>query len=136
MKKLLSIFMSVILSLSFAFAFTACKKQPESTKESVEESPESVESESESVESFVPIESAETSVRVITVNVAAPTRFEDSYIKYNGQTPDDYKMNKRFVRLCALVDYFSPDVLMLQEVNGRGGWWDYLITNEDSFIKR
>lgn len=76
------------------------------------------------------------SVRIITVNIANPTRFENDYILYEGQTPDDYTMNKRFVRFCALVDYYSPDVIMMQEVNGRGGWWDYLIDNEDSFINR
>ena len=144
MKKLISILTSLILTAALVFSFASCgnttgASEPTSEKESVStESKESVseESESESESVFAPQEDASTNVRIITVNVAAPTNFEDSYIKYKGQTPADYKMNKRFVRLCALVEYFSPDVMMLQEVNGRGGWWDYLITNEDSLINR
>ena len=54
---------------------------------------------------------------------------------YKGQTIDDYTMDKRYVRLCTLVEYFSPDVIMMQEVNGRGGWWDYLIENEDETVE-
>ena len=132
MKKLLSIIISLILTTALTLSFVSCgNKNSGSTTES-ESATESEETQGE----FTPDETASTNVKIITVNVAAPTNFEDSYIKYKNQSPADYKMSKRFNRLCALVEYFSPDVIMMQEVNGRGGWWDYLITNEDSLIKR
>ncbi|MBQ9709523.1 MAG: endonuclease/exonuclease/phosphatase family protein [Clostridia bacterium] len=124
MKKLLSFIMVLAIAAASALSLTACKG-----KNKGDSSPDGE-------GSYIPEATAETSVRIITANVAAPTDFEKTYILYKGQTPNDYTMRKRFIRLCTMVDYYSPDILMLQEVNGRGAWWDFLIDNEDSLIKR
>ena len=121
MKQLLNVVVISIIVLSCVFSFVSCKDKG---------------CDSPKPESNVPDFSATMSAKVITVNVAAPTTFRNDYILYSGQTPEDYTMRKRFIRLCTLMDYFLPDVLMLQEVNGRGGWWDFLIDNDDSFITR
>lgn len=121
MKKILKLILVSIIAFSCTFSFAACKN-------SCGDVPEP--------ENDVPDAAATTSAKVITLNIAYPTTFDNDYILYAGQTPNDYTMRKRFIRLCTLADYFSPDVLMLQEVNGRGAWWDFLIENEDAFIKR
>lgn len=124
MKKLCKTLVALLLVLVCAFSFASCKKDKGGNSDST------------IIESNVPEATATTTAKVITVNVAAPTRFEEGYIKYKGQTLDDYTMRKRFVRLCTLVEYFSPDVIMMQEVNGRGAWWDYLVEGEDTLLKR
>lgn len=83
-----------------------------------------------------PAADAEISVKIITANLMYMISPEDSYIRYKGQDGSDYTMDKRLNRLCALVSLYDPDVLMLQEVNGRGGWWDRLITGENALLKR
>lgn len=90
----------------------------------------------ETLEVYVPAADAAASFDVMTINMLYEIRPEDDYIQYKGQSGADYTMEKRFARLCALVDYSSPDVLMLQEINGRGGWWDYLIDGSDSFLEK
>ena len=124
MKKLITLILALMLVITASLSLTACNN-----KENSSSSPSGQ-------NTGKPAATAEINVRVITVNVAAPLMFEKSYIKYPGQTPDDYTIAMRANRLCALVEYFSPDILMLQEVNGRGIWWDYLITREDSLINR
>lgn len=125
MKKFLCALLGALTAFS-AFGIVGCGSNSSSQGDSS----------SESTTIQLPADDAVTSSKVMTVNIAYPATFEKSYIKYKGQTPDDYTMKKRFNRLCALVDYFSPDVMMLQEVNGKGGWWDYLVDGEDTFLKR
>ena len=121
MKRFLRFALVMCITLSCVAAAVSCGKEP---------------SGNQGTDSAVSYTESSASVRIITVNIANPTRFENDYILYRGQTPDDYLMNKRYVRFCALVDYYLPDVIMMQEVNGRGGWWDYLIDNDDAFIKK
>ena len=129
MKKLLSAFLSIFLAACCIFALAGCGKESVDPVNPVDPI-DPVE------ETHIPAADAETTAKVITINLAYPVTFENSYIKYKGQTAADYTMAKRFTRLCTLVDFYSPDVLMLQEVNGKGAWWDYLITNSDSFLNR
>ena len=134
MKKILCALLS-ILTLFTGVCFTGCKSK--GSNESNESSTPVTSSESDSVEEIaIPDADAETTAKVITVNIAYPANFAKNEIYYKGQTPEDYTMKKRFTRLCSLVSYFSPDVLMMQEVNGKGGWWDYLIDGKDTFLER
>ena len=126
MKKLLYPLLGALLFCSIGFTACGGNNDASSSSSSTPEPPPIT----------TPADDAEMNAKVITVNIAYPTTFEKSYIKYKGQTPDDYTMQKRYTRLCALVDYFTPDVLMMQEVNGRGGWWDYLVEGEDDFLDR
>ena len=82
----------------------------------------------------IPQAGAAFTAKIITLNMFYMLEPESGYVVYRGQTADDYTMEKRYKRFLALVDYYTPDVLLLQEVNGRGGWWDFLIGNEDSFL--
>ena len=129
MKKFLCALLSAITALC-AVGVSGCggKENPPTSSPTA--------SDSTVAETVVPSEDAEMTAKVMSVNIAYPKTFEKSYIKYKGQTPDDYTMQKRFNRLCTLVSYHTPDVILLQEVNGKGAWWDYLISGEDSFLKR
>lgn len=131
MKKFLCALLSVLTAFC-TLGFAGCKE--ESSESTLDNSTPSSESAPEEVK--LPADDAEMSAKVMSVNIAYPTTFENSYIKYKGQTPEDYTMKKRFTRLCTLVDYYTPDVIMMQEVNGRGGWWDYLVDGKDDFLDR
>lgn len=126
MKKLIAVFLTALM-LMCCVCVIGCGKTPQesSSADSSTQQPD-----------YTPKENAEITANVITINMYYVSNPENDYIKYKGQRGSDYTMNKRFTRLCALVDYYLPDVLMLQEINGRGGWWDYLVSNKDSFLNR
>lgn len=76
-------------------------------------------------------------VSVMSINIAGQDMTLPANIntvKYPGQTGNDYSYEKRRARLDALIGEYTPDVLLLQEVNGNDWWWPHLVSNEDSFL--
>lgn len=134
MKRFLCALLSILTAFG-VFAFSGCSGGKNSDS-SPEASVPPTSSDSVHEEEPIPEADAEMSAKVMSVNIAYPTKFASSYIQYKGQTPDDYTMKKRFNRLCSLVSYYTPDIIMMQEVNGRGGWWNYLVEGEDTFLER
>ena len=134
MKRFLCALLSILTAFG-VFAFSGCIGGKNSDS-SPEASVPPTSSDSVPEEEPIPEADAEMSAKVMSVNIAYPTKFASSYIQYKGQTPDDYTMKKRFNRLCSLVSYYTPDIIMMQEVNGRGGWWNYLVEGEDTFLER
>lgn len=79
----------------------------------------------------------EVSVKLMSINIAGQDMTEPDYIstiRYPGQTGKDYTYAHRRKRLDAIVSAYSPDVLMLQEVNGESWWWRHLVSDENSFL--
>lgn len=117
MKKLSVGFLSVALCFAVVCGFAACGEGAETPGGTV--SP------------------AAAAARVMSLNVAGQdmTLPENvNAVRYPGQTGWDYTYEKRRRRLDALVGEFRPDVLFLQEVNGKNWWWPYLVTDADSFL--
>lgn len=72
-------------------------------------------------------------VEMVSYNIAFyEATSENMTVYYEGQTLEDYKISKRAERLRAFVEYFTPDILALQEVNWK--WWPTIIKNEDSIV--
>ena len=72
-------------------------------------------------------------VEMIAYNIAYYEATADNMtVYYDGQTISDYTIAKRAERLKAFVEYFTPDVLALQEVNWK--WWPTIIKDENSII--
>lgn len=118
MKKLAYLLLTLILALGCVFS-TGCKDK------GGEDEPET---------SLIPAADATLNFEVLCANVLWEINIANSYISYPGQTGKDYAMDLRYRRFVTLFEYYTPDVLMFQEFNGHGGWWDYFITNEDSFL--
>lgn len=76
-------------------------------------------------------------ISVMSINIAGQDMTEPDYIssvRYPGQTGNDYTYELRRKRLDLLIEEARPDVILLQEVSGNQWWWQYLVSNEDSFL--
>ena len=72
-------------------------------------------------------------VEMVSYNIAYYEATEANMtVYYEGQTLSDYKIEKRAERLKAFVEYFTPDIIALQEVNWK--WWPTIIKDEDSIV--
>lgn len=70
---------------------------------------------------------------VLSYNISYYESNDSNFVTtYEGQSEDDYTIEKRQARLKALVEKYSPDVLCLQEVNSL--WWRYVVSNQDSLL--
>jgi endonuclease/exonuclease/phosphatase family metal-dependent hydrolase len=74
-------------------------------------------------------------MNMVTYNVAFyEASAQTMTVYYEGQSLEDYVLEKRAVRLKSFASHYAPDVLALQEVNWR--WWSHIVTGEDSIVNR
>ena len=122
MKKFITLLFAVLMLCSAVLALAACVEpiEPEEPSQPTEQD-----------------DTVYASAKVMSINIAGQDMTTTTYLNtvvYPGQTGYDYSYEKRRARLDALVEEFTPDVLLLQEVNGKNWWWPYLVSNEDSFL--
>ena len=125
MKKILSLLMALLM---LSLALVSCKDDTPVTPEESGSGDTGTISESETEKQ------PDNYLEMITYNIAYYEATEKNMtVYYENQELADYTIDKRAMRLEALVDYYEPDVLALQEVNHT--WWPYIISNEQSITK-
>ena len=145
MKKNFLRILCLVLIFTMLFASVSCNKEetPDTTPDTTEGGDNGGGSEGgeelppEEEDPFAGLSKKEVQllfqVEFITFNIAYYDA-DDSQLDvyYDKQTASDYTIAKRQQRVKTLIEYYSPDVFALQEVNYK--WWPYLITQEDSLL--
>ena len=126
MKKVLSLLMALLM---LTLCLVSCANETPETPAGSEEG-----SESESVSESETEDVLDNYIEMITYNIAYYKAAGNMQVYYKNQTIDDYGFLKRAQRLDAMVAYFKPDVLALQEVNHL--WWPHIISGETPIVEK